>query len=540
MNTIDHSSRLAEHQPEQSEQSELPTPTPAPTSTDVIIAHENDHLAPVIPFPRNSGNYGIIYPLSVDEVVDRVHEHFEKTESGLLVRAAQQYGLNPDWVRKQLAKPLHFGPAEQANPFITVFAHAKAGTASPEKLTEIMNYQDQIEEGLSSVRDRVKRAMLTLKYDSLSSGGPTAIYDFKYPSWSPSGSKPEAIVSKGKIDKEYERMPYYDLYLPQDNIRGPKGIIESITVQSCRKGELKGKGEGQLRSKWAEKFGRESLDDFDQGIQLFKNDLNSALNTALAVQKIKTKNLDTTKSPFNYYEFVTAFNRQVLSRFSSQEVEYQPVDQDYLDSLVLEGIDDWKTFLNQLSDQGFVDLQKDTILRFAVRTASGVNRFVRLSLAGSSSLTADGKRITEDNFEVVNHDTAGAKGGGQPVYRINDVLSAAREAAIDPDKRILFLAKKPEYFSLLSGLTNLMIGDDGIYHPDFVAQAEAIRRHGLGRALLYTYCPHNVGNSSYHSDNPAERIVFNDDCSFIHFYVYMIGLARQKASTREAINNLIK
>lgn len=527
----------------QEQRAEDPTPTPGPVSaevkildrTDQVLSDAHGELAKVIPLPRNSGNYGHIYPLSVGEVVDRVAEHHEKIESGLLTRAAEYYGLNPAWIKDRLARPMKFGPAEQANPFMTVYAFAKAGTVSPQRLSETMRYEGEIEEGVKNLGVPVEHGMLTLKYDSLSSGGPTAIYDFRYPSWSSTASKPEAIVSKGKIDKSYEKMPYYDLMLPQANL---KGILDSITVQSCRKGELKGKGEGQLRAQWRDRYG--DMENFDQGMALFKDDIQSALRAALDVQAIKNPGLDRAKSEFNYYEFVTAFNRLVLARFTDKSnVDYHAVDQDCLDSLAMDGIDDWKTFLNRLSAQGFINLQTDTILRFAVDTPSGVKRFVRLTLAGSPSLSADGNQVLEENFQLTNLDTAGSKGGGLPSYRINDVLSAAREAAKDPDKRILFLTKQAEYFSLLSGLTNVMIGDDGIFHPDFVQQAEAIRHNGLGNPLLYTYCPHNVGNSSY-VGSKEERITFNDDCSFIHFYVYMIELQKQKNATRQEINNLIK
>lgn len=238
---------------------------------------------------------------------------------------ASKIGIRTEWVKKQFAKPLIIGPAEQSNPFITVYAYSKAKRVTPKDLGDEISQEVEIADSLLERGHNVQWKLLTLKHDSFSSNGPKARYHFI------KSLAASRYLFSGSKRRSFSQSPFCDVYLEIDKIRE---VLDDIRT------DIK------------------SQED-EQAYQRFEEDVNHSIATS--------PNADTRGCVY-YFDFCNAFNKQSLSHLikGRKPIEIEAVDINGLANFVSKGVSDWDAFLAFLLDNEFIN-PADALFRLNTR-----------------------------------------------------------------------------------------------------------------------------------------------------------------------------
>ena len=279
-------------------------------------------------------------PQSKNKILQRIRSIISSRDNRLVL--AKEMGINEDWVSGQYEQPLIFGPAEQANPFLTVYAYSKDPSLSPEALDRQLSNEMYLEDTLSQSGLPSNWSLLTLKHDSFSTTGATARYHFRGPT-----ADPKHLLSYKERKKNSGR-PFCEVTVDT------KKILNSM--------------------KWVIQDSVSSGETSEQAVRAFVDDVSYAIEDS-------SKDDST---PIPYLEFCNSFNSRSISRFrSGRNTPVEFVDEGKLDDFVYNGVNSWPKFFNSLLTGGFAS-PDEAMFRLKLQTERG-NRYVRLGLGGSPS-----------------------------------------------------------------------------------------------------------------------------------------------------------
>lgn len=401
-------------------------------------------------------------PINEKEIIERVHEHLASRED--LLGLAEQIGMNPNWVAQEHSHPIIFGPAEQANPFFTVYAYSRSEDLTPGHLETEFEKERAVESALRQ-RKEARRSLLSLKHDSFSSLGATARYHFVLDG----SQKPDPFFSHKERDN-FSHSPFSDI-----EISIPK-ILAFL--------------DGWSKNPVIKR--RYSSESFN----LFKQDVMHSLTQAYLQE-------DT----IPYVDFSRHFNQRSLMPYAQgTEVKTEFVDNGSLDKFVLNGVSSWRKFLSEMQNLGIVG-REDAVFRLMVSTERG-NKFCRLRLAEGAESS---KEAVLENLDFQT------RKWGRQKYGIDELMDYAKGSA-DPK---LFVASGIEYFLLMGGFTRFFMGDDCVPTQKMERTSLGLDKMGI-RPFVFGYCPHNISKEHSQDLKQSGTYSFSGGCTVLDFYEHAL------------------
>ena len=149
-------------------------------------------------------------PIEKKKIIDRIIDSISSRKDR--IEFAESIGMNPSWVEDQYKKQLVFGPGEQSNPFITIHSYSLDENDSFHSLHEEIRKEEEIEYELNNHGINSKWALLTLKYNSFSSDGETALYHFRKTKGDP------VYFFSHKERGKYSHSPYSEVYIKTERL----------------------------------------------------------------------------------------------------------------------------------------------------------------------------------------------------------------------------------------------------------------------------------------------------------------------------------
>ena len=412
-------------------------------------------------------------PTEKQKIINRIIDSINSRKKR--IKFAESIGINPIWVKDQYKKQLIFGPGEQMNPFITIHSYSLDENDSFHSLREEIKKEEEIEYELNNQGINSKWALLTLKHNSFSSDGETALYHFRKIKGDP------VYLFSRKERSKYSHSPYSEVYIKTERLLQ---ILDEINKDGMH----------------ANNFNK-------RAIQRFSEDVHYS---------IRNSNKNETLGHINYLDFCKFYNEKSLSQFRSDAtISSIFVDELGLDSFISEGVIDWNIFLNFLLNSKIINLGEPIFL-LRVEGTNNKNKIVRLGLS-DIPLVFNGKSSTNDIL-FLNYDFK-IRGYGHESYRLSYLEDMAHDGNSMGVPSVM-PAKGIEYLLFFGGFTNFFVGDDGLPFRDIDNVIQILISNEIAPSF-FGYCPQDqVLSRKTGSKNIV--YIFNESLSTIGFYNYLI------------------